>query len=458
VGDRTLWLGEAAASGSHLTVTYGVDGHRFSTSLWWEGLDLDALASQIGPAALRRIVFHIAAFEAMKASSLRPDVVDLGPYEDLATESFRSLWTAVQHNVWAQWRFEHDAPEWRGPTILGDPAAPTTPISTGPGGRRALLFCGGGKDSLVAARVLEEAGVPYTSYAYAHSIYGPPAPQHALIDGLLDHLRPSGRLRHLVFDDLLGVPVERLAPELGVRSIAAAETPASLFGALPLALATGHTDLVLGHERSADVGNLVWDRTGEPVNHQWGKSLEAEVALRDHIDRELVGGMTYSSALKPVHDVVIFRALAESAGAVPATHSCNVDKPWCLRCAKCAYVWLGCRAFLPTDVCNATFGTANLLDDPADLVWFEQMLGLADHTPFECIGRVDEARLYFEILRREGHRGAAMAMYEERIGAVDAEGLYRELMEVDPAHHAMPPHLADVVVPVLQRLGSLPLG
>ena len=44
MGERTLWLGEASWSGAHLTVTYGVDGHRFTTSLWWEGLDLDALA------------------------------------------------------------------------------------------------------------------------------------------------------------------------------------------------------------------------------------------------------------------------------------------------------------------------------------------------------------------------------------------------------------------------------
>lgn len=457
MADRTLWLDEASASGAHLTVPYGVDGHRFTTSLWWEGVDLDAVGLEIGPGPMRRLVFHIAAFEAMKATSLRPDVVDLGPYADLGTASFRSLWSTVQHHVWAQWRFEHDVADWPGPTILGEPAPPAVPIAPREQERRTLLFCGGGKDSLVAARVLEEAGIPYTSYAYSHSAYGRPGPQHELIDGLLDHLAPTARLRHFVFDDLLAAPLDHLAPELGVRSITAAETPASLFAALPAAIATGHTDLVLAHERSADVGNLVWERTGETVNHQWGKSLEAEIALRDHVERELVSGLTYSSALKPVHDVVIFRALAEWSDAVPATHSCNVAKPWCLRCAKCAYVWLGCRAFLPSSACDATFGPANLLDD-VELVWFEQMLGLTEHTPFECIGRIDEARLFFELLRRRGWDGAAMRLYQERIGSVDAEVLYRDLMAVDPRHHAMPAHLAGSVVPVLERLGALPLG
>ena len=156
-----------------------------------------------------------------------------------------------------------------------------------------------------------------------------------------------------------------------------------------------------------------------------------------------MSGVAYASLLKPVHDVLIFGALRESLDAVPATHSCNVAKPWCLQCAKCAYVWLGYQAFLPEATHRATFGDRNLLDDPANQVWFEQMLGLADHTPFECIGQVDEARLAFELLRRRGVTGAAMRMYEERIGPVDAERLYAELVAVAPEHHSMPASLAE---------------
>jgi hypothetical protein len=458
MGARTLWLGEATSSGSHLVVHFGVDGHPFSTSLWWEGVDLDALAATIGREQLRRLVFHIAAFEAMKGASLQPGVFDLGPYADLGTRAFRELWSTVLRQVWGQWRYEHDLADYDGPTIAGAPGevpGPPVPAAADPG---LLLFCGGGKDSLVAARVLDEAGLPYASYAYSHSTYGAPEPQHALIDGLLDHLAPVVRHRHWVFDDLLDVPVERLAPELGVGSVTAAETPSSLFGALPVALASGYTDLVVAHERSADVGNLVWEQTGEEVNHQWGKSLEAERLLRDYIDEHLVAGLTYSSVLKPAHDVLIFRALAESLDAVPSTHSCNVAKPWCLRCAKCAYVWLGYQAFLPDAANHATFGDRNLLDDPTLQVWFEQMLGLAGHTPFECIGQVDEARLAFELLRRRGWEGTAMRMFEERVGPVDAAGLYARLVAVSPAHHAMPARLAGPVVPVLERLAELPLG
>ena len=455
---RRLWLGEASTSGSHLAIAYGVDRHLFTTSLWWEGLDLDALGRSIGAEPLRRLVFHIAAFEAMKATSLRPATFDLGPYADLGTAAFRDLWSTVHRHVWAQWRYEHDLPHDAGPVILGAPAPPAPPIERPDLAPSALLFCGGGKDSLVAGRVLEEAGVAYASYAYSHSTYGRPQPQHDLIDGLLDHLRPTQRLRHWIFDDLLDVPLDRVAPGFGAGTVTAAETPSSLFGALPVAIQHGVTDLVLGHERSADVGNLVWDRTGEAVNHQWGKSLAAERRLRDYVGEHLVADLSYSSALKPVHDVLIFRALAESVEAVPATHSCNADKPWCLRCAKCAYVWLGYQAFLPPEVTQTTFGDRNLLDEPDCQAWFEQMLGLAEHTPFECIGRIEEARLYFELLRRRGRRGRAMDRFEERVGPLDAESLYEELVAPEPSHHAMRPGLAAAVLPVLERMGRLPLG
>ena len=171
-----------------------------------------------------------------------------------------------------------------------------------------LLFCGGGKDSLVAARVLEEAGVPYASYAYSHSTYGRPEPQHALIDGLLDHLTPTERLRHWVFDDLLDVPVERLAPELGVRAVTAAETPAALFGALPLALSRGlqrrsSSPTSAAPTSGTSCGTAPARRSTTSGASRWTRNGGS----RDYVREELVAGVAYASLLKPVHDVLIFR-------------------------------------------------------------------------------------------------------------------------------------------------------
>src|SRR5262249_20596157 len=161
-----------------------------------------------------------------------------------------------------QWRYENDRPDYLGPRFATVENAPSPMRREG---RGTLLFCGGGKDSLVAARLLERAGATFDSYVYSHSIYGDAEPQHRLIDGLLAHLAPQKRWRATIEADFLR------------PGMVAAETPSSIFGALPVALAGGHARLVLAHERSANAPNLVWH--GEAVNHQWGKSLAAEQLL-----------------------------------------------------------------------------------------------------------------------------------------------------------------------------------
>jgi hypothetical protein len=238
-----------------------------------------------------------------------------------------------------------------------------------------------------------------------------------------------------------------LEPERGVRSLTAAETPASLFGAIPLALAQGYRVLALAHERSANVGNLVWSRTGEEVNHQWGKSYEAERLLAGYVHDELAD-VEYASLLQPVHDPVIFHLLNRDLAAVAATHSCNVAKPWCKRCPKCAYVWLGYMAFLPPAAVDAIFGE-NLLDVAENQLFFRQMLGLEAHTPFECVGQIDEVRLFFELCHRKGIRGRAMDVYlaEARVGDLGAlAARYLAVADVP----TLPPAIAAAILPQLR--------
>jgi hypothetical protein len=172
-------------------------------------------------------------------------------------------------------------------------------------------------------------------------------------------------------------------------------------GAIPVALAHGYRYMALGHERSADSSNLLWHATGEEINHQWGKSLEAELLIDNYIRRHLINGLTYFSLLKPIHDVVIFSLLNDDLPAVARTHSCNVRKPWCCRCAKCAYVWLNFMAWLPEETVRPMF-SEDLFEVPENEIWFRQLLGLAAHRPFECVGEIPEAHLAFALYRSKG--------------------------------------------------------
>jgi hypothetical protein len=394
---RVLRLTEVDRGAHCIGASCAIEGLRFHVTVWYEDVDLDELARVHGDELLERIAVHIALFQLTAVASLRPDAIDLGPWSRFATPELAALWRTVFRNVWGQWRWEHDLPDYV-PELAGT-APPATPGRVPDGPVELLAFCGGGKDSLVALRLLERARLPFATLAYAHSIYGSAAPQHALIDRVGDATSRVRAERQWVIDDFLDAPVVRLHPELGVRSILAAETPASVFAALPIALARGYRGLVVAHETSANAANLVW--RGEPINHQWGKSWEAEALLDAYIQRALLANVRYFSVLQPVHDEVIFELLARDAALAPLTHSCNLDKPWCGECAKCAYVWLQFAAHLPEQIVRATFGE-DLGERPANERWFRELFGLAAHSPFECVGSPAEARLALALARARG--------------------------------------------------------
>lgn len=418
----------------------------FTTSLWYHDCDLVELEERFGEEVLQRIYFHIGAFEINKLASLAPQTVSFGPFAPFVTADFVDLWSTITRNVWAQWRFENDLPDTMPPRVI-DPIVEggAPPIEVPEGERSFLAFCGGGKDSLVAARLLEAADVEYESFVYASSIYGNLDAQHAIIDRLIEHLAPSAVRRVSIFDDFLDSPVLQLDPELGVHTLTAAETPSSIFEALPLVLQHGTRHLVLGHERSADVGNLVWDRTGEEVNHQWGKSTEAELLLAGYVREHLISSCSFFSILKPINDVVIFSLLAQEApDAIAATHSCNVSKPWCRRCPKCVYVWLSYLAYLDEDLVTAMFGEDlfEVEENREDLL---MMAGLGAHTPFECIGQIEETRLALQRCRAKGMTGRLLDLIPPLDPAEVARSAAR-FTQVDASYPGLPPEIRDVVL------------
>lgn len=320
-----------------------------------------------GAECLERIAVHIALFQLDAVASMRPDRIDLGPYARWLTPALADLWRTVFRHVRGQWRWEHGLPDYVPEFASAPVAAAPAPVEVRAGDVELLAFCGGGKDSLVALELLERAQLPFATLGYSHSIYGPAAYQHALLERVGGATARVRAERQWVIDDFLDAPVVQLRPDLGVRSLLAAETPASVFAALPIALARGYRGLVVAHEASANAPNLVWN--GEPINHQWGKGWEAEQLLDRYVREHLAANVRYFSVLAPVHDEVIFELLARDAVLAPLTHSCNVRKPWCGECAKCAYVWLQFAAHLPADIVEQTFGT-NLGKRPANEIHF----------------------------------------------------------------------------------------
>nr|MDQ3368134.1 hypothetical protein [Myxococcota bacterium] len=425
---RTLRLLEVHRGANCLVASCALADLRFHVTIWYADLDFDQLARDHGDELVERLAVHIALFQLNAACSLRPDTIELGRYARYLTEDLATVWRTVFRNVWAQWRYEHDLPAYDGPVFV-EPFAPApTPVRVADGAVELLAFGGGGKDSLVAAKLLERAGLPFATLGYSHSIYGAAAPQHALLDRVGAATARVRAERQWILDDLLDAPVASLRPDLGAKYVLAAETPASVFAALPFALARGYRGLIVAHEHSANASNLTWAATGEAVNHQWGKGWAAEQLLDGYVRRALLANVRYFSVLQPVHDEVIFELLARDAALAPLTHSCNIAKPWCGRCAKCAYVWLQMAAHLPREIVAATFGR-DVGEDPANDLHFRELLGLAEHTPFECVGSAGEARLALTLAIANGAVGPRLATYATAVGPVDIATLARPLGE-----------------------------
>lgn len=439
----TLKLDDVRIGRSSIHARYLIDDLSFSNTIWYEDLDFRDLVRRYGQDCIDRIAFHVAAFELNKVASLRPARLDWGAYRRFVTGDFKHLWDTIFKNVWAQWRYENNDPGYFGPAFEATADASTpVPVRPQSGPQPVLAFCGGGKDSLVAMKTLGEIGVAYDSLAYSASFYGTSKPQHALIGRLLAHLEPRHQRRQWIADDFLDMPIVALRPDFKVTTVTAAETPSSVFNALPYALQYGYRYFCLAHERSADAGQVFWDAIGETVNHQWGKSFEAEKLINRYIKQTLIGDFDYFSVLKPLYDLAIFGKLRAYQDAVPATHSCNVAKPWCLRCPKCLYVWLGYSAFLDADTIKRTFGGENLLDLEENIFLFRQLVGLESQLPFECIGEANEAAFFAAMCRRRGYRGCVLDACRPAIDALDEAAVLQHYLSVDFDNANLPPSFA----------------
>ncbi|MGN6105405.1 MAG: hypothetical protein ACTHU0_09900, partial [Kofleriaceae bacterium] len=115
---RVLRLVDVHRGADCIVATCAIEDLRFHVTVWYEGIDLGELARRHGEAQLERIAVHVALFQLNAACSLRPDVIELGPYARYLTAELATVWTTVFRHVWAQWRYQHDLPDYAGPRFV----------------------------------------------------------------------------------------------------------------------------------------------------------------------------------------------------------------------------------------------------------------------------------------------------------------------------------------------------
>jgi hypothetical protein len=245
-----------------------------------------------------------------------------------------------------------------------------------------LVACGGGKDSIVSMEAMIRSGRRPVCFAVN--------PNSIIEDVVgisgLPLLKVSRKLDRQLFDLNRKGVYNGHVPVTAVNSLIA----------VACAILNDVGPVVMSNESSASSPNLYWH--GEPVNHQWSKSAEAELALQDALQSRLGVPALYFSLLRHLNEMQIARLFCSISAYDDVMTSCNnaytIDRPssdrWCGDCPKCRFVFLALAPHAGLERLVKIFG-ANLLQDEAQLPGYRALLGIGSHKPFECVGEIDES-------------------------------------------------------------------
>lgn len=240
-----------------------------------------------------------------------------------------------------------------------------------------LVPIGGGKDSVVTLDLLRRAGLPIYGYIIN--------PRGATVNTAVAAGLDGGRVmsvRRTLDPNML---------ELNRRGYLNGHTPFSAlvaFSSLIAARLLNLSYVALSNESSANESTVA----GSTVNHQYSKSFEFEQDFHDYVRRYLPGNAYYFSLLRPLSEFQIAKYFAGLEQYHPIFRSCNAGSKtdsWCGHCPKCLFVYLILSPFLSREAVRDIFGRDMLADETLKGT-LDQLTGVVEEKPFECVGSRDE--------------------------------------------------------------------
>lgn len=253
---------------------------------------------------------------------------------------------------------------------------------TGPAGESyplhgCLIPVGGGKDSIVTLTLLRD--YREDSFCYVMNNRGA-TDQSALTAGY----KP---------EQILGIKrtLDQNMLALNKLGYLNGHTPFSAlvaFSGVMMAVLYGKQYVVLSNESSANESTV----KGSDVNHQYSKSFQFEADF-DRYERMYIGsGVHYFSLLRPWSEFQIAAYFSKRKEFHRVFRSCNVGSKtdsWCGKCAKCLFVALILTPFLRDEEIQAIFGR-DILNDTDLIPVLQELCGMTEEKPFECVGSRDE--------------------------------------------------------------------
>lgn len=149
--------------------------------------------------------------------------------------------------------------------------------------------------------------------------------------------------------------------------------------------------ICLSNESSANESTI----KGSTVNHQYSKTYAFELDFNTYVGKYLTNDIHYFSLLRPLSELQIAGLFSRLDAYLPVFRSCNVgskEGKWCGHCAKCLFVCCMLSAYLGDSELVSIFQT-DMLNDETMQSLFEQLTGILDDKPFECVGTRDEVNI-----------------------------------------------------------------
>lgn len=284
----------------------------------------------------------------------------------------------------------------------GSSAMPLSAAAVVPSADDVLVPIGGGKDSVVTLELLRRAGKKITGYIINPRGATIHTAEKAALDG--EHVICAKRT------------LDPNMLELNRQGYLNGHTPFSALVAFSSILAArlwGLSMIALSNESSANESTV----QGSTVNHQYSKSFKFEQDFHWYQTHYLEGSAGYFSLLRPLSEFQIARYFAGQKKYHSVFRSCNAGSKtdsWCGHCPKCLFVYLILSPFLSQKELEEIFGR-NMLSDVDMKETLDQLIGIQEEKPFECVGSRDEINtaicLTIDHLARQGEHLPALLSY-----------------------------------------------
>ncbi len=262
----------------------------------------------------------------------------------------------------------------------GGSSVPKGSGSWTPDAHKVLVPVGGGKDSAVCIELLKNTGMTIIPY-----VVNP----RGATDQVLKAANPDG-FQAVV----LNREIDPLLLSLNKKGFLNGHTPFSAmlaFSSVLTAFICGIQHISLSNESSANEPSV----PGSKINHQYSKSLEFEKDFRKYTQSFLHGHINYFSLLRPLNEIQISALFSGYTHYHDVFKSCNVASKkdmWCGQCPKCLFTWIMLSPFVSPTRLRSIFGK-DISEDISLTTTLDQLTGLADIKPFECVGTIEEVNV-----------------------------------------------------------------